>query len=195
MDTYKLQLKLFVDPSSTPELEAFVPVFHGFIRDKKLDGEVLVDVADYAHVHQGPGVVLIGHDCDYYTDLGGGRLGLLYNKKRGGPSDLGESLVEAFRRALRVCVLLEAEADPKARVRFGTDEALLRLTDRLRATNTANTFTALQPALEAGLARVYGEGFELMQEGSEKDPFTVRIKAKQRASASSLLERLGAPAT
>ena len=46
--------------------------------------ELLIDVANYAHVPKGPGVVLIGHGSDYFMDEGEGRLGLLYNRKRAG---------------------------------------------------------------------------------------------------------------
>ena len=45
----------------------------------------MIDVANYAHVPKGPGVALIGHGTDYFIDEGEGRLGLLYNRKRGAP--------------------------------------------------------------------------------------------------------------
>ncbi|HEV8246140.1 MAG TPA: hypothetical protein VGP93_10250, partial [Polyangiaceae bacterium] len=78
MESPKIQVKYFaVEPIA---LEHFVPVFHRFIRDHVLD-ELLIDVADYAHVHHGPGVVLVGHAADYYMDQGEGRLGLLYSRK------------------------------------------------------------------------------------------------------------------
>ena len=44
------------------ELEKLVPVFHQWIREKKIPDELLIDVADYAHVPQGPGVVLIDQE-------------------------------------------------------------------------------------------------------------------------------------
>src|SRR5688500_9263262 len=112
MEAYKLQLKLFADASSKPELEAFVPVFHGFIRDQQLAGEVLIDVADYAHVHQGPGIALIGHEADYFMDQGEGRLGVLYNRKRPPAGSLESSVAQAFGRALRAAALLEAQTEP-----------------------------------------------------------------------------------
>ncbi len=46
------------------DLSPAIDAFHRFIQRGKVEGLVL-DVADYRHVPQGPGVVLIGHDVDY----------------------------------------------------------------------------------------------------------------------------------
>src|SRR5688500_840119 len=84
MDAHKLQLKLFVSADSVAaiDVETFVTVYHRWIRDRVLS-EMVIDVASYTHVPDGPGVVLIGHAGDYFLDEGDGRLGLLYNRKRG----------------------------------------------------------------------------------------------------------------
>jgi hypothetical protein len=192
MEAHKLQLKFYLDTSSLPELHAFVPVLHGVIRDKKLGSEVLIDVVDYSHVHQGPGVVLIGHEADYYIDQGEGRLGLLYSKKRGGPGDLESSISDAFSHALTMCVILETAFETLKPLRFKTDEVLLRINDRLVAANGKEHFEQLAPAFKAGLQKVYGSGFELMQEGGPRELFTLRVKATGAARAAELQARLRA---
>jgi hypothetical protein len=192
MEAHKLQLKFYLDPSSLPELHAFVPVLHGVIRDKQLGAEVLIDVVDYAHVHQGPGVVLIGHEADYYIDQGEGRLGLLYSKKRGGPADLESSITDAFSHALTLCGILETAFQTLKPIHFKMDEALLRINDRLAASNGKEHFEQLAPAFKAGLQKVYGGGFELMQEGGPRELFTVRVKASGAAKAADLQARLRA---
>ena len=53
MDAPKLQVKLFSDNVDSSNLEKFIPVFHRWIRDHLLD-ELMIDVADYSHVHHGP---------------------------------------------------------------------------------------------------------------------------------------------
>jgi hypothetical protein len=63
---------LLTDPTVPVQLEPFIGTFHRFIQQGVLDG-LLVDVADYSHVPNGPGIVLIGHDVDYGLDLVGGR--------------------------------------------------------------------------------------------------------------------------
>jgi hypothetical protein len=193
MAAQKLQLKFFADAAASHDLHPFVLAFHGFIREKKLGTEVLIDVADYAHVHHGPGIVLIGHEGDYSMDTGEGRLGLLYNRKRGGPPDLSAAIVDAARHALRACSLLEADGGAKAPIRFATNELLLRINDRLLASNMNENFSELRGELESAFKAIYGAGVELSHEGGPKDPFSVRVKAPERASVSALLEKLGGP--
>jgi hypothetical protein len=184
----KIQLKLYAEPAPDFELSRVVPVFHGFIREQKLD-DVLIDVADYAHVHQGPGVVLIAHASDYYFDLGEGRAGLLFSRKRAGPSDPEARLVDAFRCALQACKLLEQE--PGLGLRFGTNEARLSLLDRLETPSSDASLDAIFPVLSRALAEVYGElPFELRREGSEKEPFALRIRVLGAPPIEALLSRL-----
>lgn len=62
MDPHKLQLKIFfaADVAQGLALDPFIPVFHRWIEERTLP-ELVIDVANYAHVPEGPGVVLIGH--------------------------------------------------------------------------------------------------------------------------------------
>ena len=60
----RTQVKFFLSNADAVDLAAFAPVFQRWIQQKSLEGQ-LVDVADYRHVFEGPGVVLIGHDSDY----------------------------------------------------------------------------------------------------------------------------------
>jgi hypothetical protein len=190
MQLQRLQLKLYADVlASEFDLTRVVPLFHTFIRDGLIDDELLIDVADYSHVHQGPGIALIGHASDYYLDLGEGRPGLLYSRKREGPEQPEARLRDAFRRALSACRLLEADAT--LGLRFKTDEALLVVLDRLEAANDDASFGALGRVLEPTLRAVYGDiPHEIAREGSIKEPLTVRIRARGAPDVSALLARV-----
>jgi hypothetical protein len=121
MKAHKLQLKLYLRPESAKSVkpEAFVPVFHRFIKDRVLP-ELTIDVANYDHVPHGPGVVLIGHGSDYFMDEGEGRLGLLHNRKRAGLGE-AERLSDLARRTLHVASLLEKEPSLAGKLKFATD--------------------------------------------------------------------------
>src|SRR5690242_1533287 len=150
MQANRIQAKFFA--SKFPEPGALIPVFHTWIREKKLD-ELAIDVADYEHVHEGPGVVLVGHAFDYYWDLGEGRPGLLYMRKRDAPAP-ETRLTDAVRRALVGCRLLEQDAG----LAFQTGELLVRLPDRLRAPADDAGFAALRAELEPIVAKLYAGG-------------------------------------
>jgi len=192
MDAHKLQLKIFAEEGAALELETFIPIFHGWIKNQLLN-ELMIDVANYAHVPQGPGVVLIGHGSDYFVDQGEGRLGLLYNRKRMAPEP-GARLTDAFSRALHAALLLEKEPALAGKLRFGTKEWLLRINDRLGAPNNDGTFAAVKPELETFCRRLFeGGSFELGRVGTARQPFAVRIRSAGAPSLAALLERLGGP--
>jgi hypothetical protein len=184
MQSPKIQVKYFTQEAV--ELDHFVPVFHKWIREKVLD-ELVIDVADYAHVHHGPGIVLIGHAADYFMDQGEGRLGLLYSRKRD-PASAEERVHDAFKRVLNGCRLLEQE--PGLGVRFRTDEVLVRLPDRLTAPNTEEGFAALKSALEPIMTKLYGDSARIEKIGDKGAPLSARIQAQSPAPISDLLGRL-----
>jgi hypothetical protein len=172
MQATKFQVKLYTSAGEI-ELEKLVPVFHEWIRAKKIPDELLIDVADYAHVPQGPGVVLIGHQSDYYLDVADNRPGLLYSRKRGFEGDFQAGVDDAFRRALQSCRLLEEESS--LGFEFATDEVLFRVQDRLNAPNQNATYDTYKPALEQAASAFFGGTPSLERLGSESEPFAVRI--------------------
>ena len=100
----------------------------------------------------GPGVLLIGHEADRSLDLGEGRPGVLYQRKRDGEGTLEDRFAAAIEAADTLAD--DVEGDPAADgVRFGRDEILIRVNDRLSAPNDDATLEALRPAIEAALAR------------------------------------------
>jgi hypothetical protein len=189
MDAHKLQLKIYLTSDSAKAVapDAFVPVFHRWIKDRVLP-ELTIDVANYEHVPKGPGVVLIGHGSDYFMDEGEGRLGLLHNRKRAGLGP-GDRLADLARRTLHVASLLEK--DLAGKVKFATGELLFKVNDRLAATNTDATFAALKGEIEALAKQLYAGPVELARVGGPKDLFTVRIKGPANVTLAQLLDRAG----
>lgn len=196
-ETTKLDLKVFAAEGSSVEPDEMIPVFHRWIQTRYLD-DLLIDVADYCHVPEGPGVILVGHDAQYAFDLGDGRPGLLYSRRREthasleGPETLEDRLASVFRSALAACRKLESESALAGRLRFRGDEMVLRVNDRLRAPNTDAAAETLRPALEALLRRLYpGVSFEIEREGEPRDLLTLRIRARRSVPVAMLLSRLG----
>lgn len=193
MRSNKLQIKFYIEQNGTAlELEPFVPVFHDWIKRDAL-GELLIDVVDYAHVHRGPGVVLIGHGSDYFIDAADGRPGLLYTRKREAPSDPAERLQDAFKRALTACRLLEQEPALAGHIRFSTAEVVVRVLDRLTTSNDDASFVALKRELEPVLTKLYaGSKVEFERAGSSKELLTARVRASSSPDLETLVGRAAA---
>lgn len=151
MDAQHIQIKVFADDAGKVRLTDFIPVFHKWIREKVSD-ELLIDVADYAHVPGGPGVLLIGHEANYSYDVGPtNRPGLLYRRKTKASGSNTERIVDALQHAFRACERLEA--DGVAGLRFSTKQIELVINDRLLAPNNDATAAELKKEFEAAWKR------------------------------------------
>lgn len=190
MRVQRIGLKYYVEDAAAVDLPALIPVFHRWIQQHSVPG-LLIDVADYKHVHEGPGVVLVGDECEYRMDLGEGRPGLCYVRKR----DTGDDLQEALRRSLAAllpaCVKLEHEP-AFGGTRFVTGEVLVSILDRLSAANAPEALDAVQTDIQAVLAPLYGSG-ELELERVDEDPrecCAVRVKSREAPALTELIARL-----
>lgn len=189
MKSEKLQIKFFAKPNPAFDVEAIVPVFHRFIREHAFD-ELMIDVADYKHVKNGPGIALVGDANDYFLDEGEGRAGLLFSRKRHGAGPEGR-LREGLARALKACSLLEAAPELGGKLTFATDEILIRLPDRLNAPNDDQTFAEVQSEVAAQLEKLYGAGSSIERGPAAPEALSLRVKAKSAPSLADLLSKLG----
>lgn len=177
MHVERLQLKLYVASTSFPSALQTTGIFQGWIRDKRLGEEMLIDVADYAHVHHGPGIMLIGHQADYALDESEGRTGLLYSRKRDFGGEFPEQLGEALRRLKTAAEALQAEAALPAPLTFANDELLVRVNDRLHWRNDDASAERLIPEIRRGIAtwwQVSEDSVEVKREGEPRQLLTLR---------------------
>ena len=180
------------DSAASLDLHPFIGIFHRFIQQGTVPG-LLIDVADYAHVPDGPGVMLIGHDVDYGIDQSGGRAGLLTTRKRCADLPLPEVLRDTLQRALQTVTALEAE--DATDLRFGTASVTLQFIDRLATPNTDEAFESVRGEIAAVADRLYGPGNARIEREHADDSrrvLTVRVEADEAADASALVERLAA---
>ena len=184
----RTQVKFFLEQPAGVDLAAFTPVFQRWIQQKALEGQ-LIDVADYRHVFEGPGVVLIGHDSDYSIESRAGRVGLLYTRKRQPDADLQAQLRASLRLALTACQLLESESSFQPRLKFRADEIEIRFPDRLQLPNQPESFALVRDDLRAVLDELYGEegAYALPVRQDQRYLFTVGVHADAETSINKLL--------
>lgn len=151
----RLTVKFFVQDPAVVYLPQLIPVFHRWIQTQAVAG-LLLDVVDYKHVHQGPGVLLIGHEVDYALDMEDGRPGLLLRRKRQNTSvPLTEQLLTALQWATQARQVLEQEPLLAEPWYFRPDEVEVTFPDRLHAPNTDETWETYRPAVAAALQITY----------------------------------------
>ena len=190
MQLDRVGIKVFCRDGGDLPLTAFIPVFHRWIQTGAVEG-LLIDVADYSHMHGGPGVVLVADEGIYGIDETGSARGLVYYARRLGAQDLAGCLVLVARRVLHACALLEREPEFAGRLRFGTGELHVFANDRLLAPNHEETRHLFEPSLRALLARLYpAASCRLEREPDPRERFALRVSGPDDAPVATLLERL-----
>ncbi|MEO1286408.1 MAG: hypothetical protein AAFV93_01465 [Chloroflexota bacterium] len=130
----RLSVKLFVKNPEVVEAEALVPVFQRWIQEKAIENELLIDVADYKHVHHGPGIMLIAHEGDYAYQANDGQVGLSYTLKQHDTATMDETLALALARLNKAAELLHAEESLNG-IQFALDTLQVTILDRLNYPN------------------------------------------------------------
>lgn len=155
-----IQVKLFAETPTPIRLGDAILVFHRWIQSRALPG-LFIDVADYAHVPAGPGVVLIGHEANVSLDESQNRLGLLYNRKAPLDGDAAGNLAAVHQSALDAAARLEAEPEFKGKLSFPGNEVQVIFNDRLLYPNTEETWGRVSSDLAAFFTRILGEVYTL----------------------------------
>jgi len=188
----RVSVKFFANPQpgAALDLAPYIGLFHQFIQEKSVEG-LLIDVADYTHVPDGPGILLVGHDVDYGIDLAGGRAGLLTVRKRIEGSSFAEALRDTLVKSTgAIAAIHGSDVD---QLQFATDALEIQCRDRLALPNTAGGFDAASAALAPLLAEAFGDAkTDITNDAADdaRSPLTLRVVAQSPPDAVALLANL-----
>ena len=139
MDLQRLEIKFYIENEESISPDDAFRIFNAWI--PVISDEVLVDVADYSHVPNGPYTLLVGHDHNYALDNTDCQLGLYCASKHADGIDPSAQISSVIAKTLQACQRLESES----RVHFRGNELSLIINDRLNAPNTESTATNVEP--------------------------------------------------
>jgi hypothetical protein len=189
MDLQKINVKFFTVEREPVPLTAFIDIFHSWIQ--ATDG-LYHDVADYSHMKNGPGIVLVAHDANVHIDETGGRRGLLYNQKIPLPGSNQEKLCVVLRAALENCRKLEHEPAVRTKLKFSGDEVLISINDRLLVPNTIESFQLVKPDVEAVAAQLFNRAsFALRYKEDSRRRFSIAVRTFESFDVDGLIANIG----
>ena len=173
MELQRIGIKLFADSPAPVPVRDFIPVFHSWIQKQAIEHHLLIDVHNYSHIHNGPGILLVAQEGNFSIDMADGRMGLLYYQKKS-----GNDFTSVLKTALSACKLLESDPAFGGRLRFRRDEMWIISNDRLLAPNNDPTFEELKPSIAAALKLVLPEGkFKYMRSSiNPKDRLAIHVQ-------------------
>lgn len=151
------------------DLEAFIPVFHEWIKAQDAP-DLLIDVANYVHVPNGPGLMLVGHEGDFGLEERNGRFSFKYTRKRGWQ---GETLAERVQETLQITQWGVQKLTTNSDIQVAQDHVEVTLLDRLTYPNTEDVWQTAQ----ADLATTFGNNLTRLSEDSRR-PLTISIQAQ-----------------
>ena len=164
-----IKFKLKNKPDFEPE--AVVAVFQRWIQEHAVEG-LLIDVVDYKHVQEGPGVILIADEGDYGYDLNNG-VGLRYTRKRFLQDNFLDTLRLTFRLAFIASQRLEDE-DALSEIEFDYASAEISFLDRKYYRNDADTLDQVNDELVGFLSELYGDEVTLSRTNDDsREAFSV----------------------
>src|SRR5262252_4283494 len=105
MEVYRAGVKFFIADPQSLRLRDLVPVFHAWIQKQSIPGHLLIDVHDYSHIQGGPGILLVGHEGNFSTEMGEGIPGLVYFRKQPAGS-FEETLRASLKAVLQAAALI-----------------------------------------------------------------------------------------
>lgn len=186
-------VKFFAQPETDVDDTRFIDIFHEWIRYQKLPG-VLLDVADYRHVPEGPGIMLITHEINFAMDYGEGHFGLLAQQKIAQGATHQERLVALVRATATFGALLESDPRLDGRLQLAGGAFHYMSNDRLLLPNTAEAFASIKSDLEAAAAVIYpGQAVSITRlDNDPRDRLTVLVEAEP-VGIQAVAEAVGAP--
>ncbi|MBX2821593.1 MAG: hypothetical protein KTR29_17985 [Rhodothermaceae bacterium] len=147
----RIQIKLYTKNNSALSKDVLIDRFHSWIQHDLLD-EIPIDVADYSHVVDGPGILLITHEADYAFDEVGGA-GLRYVRKKEMPGSLEFAITQGFLQVVKAARLLEQ--DTAGTVSFDLARVEITILDRRLYPNSSATTDSVQPVVTGLFSTIF----------------------------------------
>ena len=175
----RLSFKIDLGPAEEYNTDAWVAAFHELVAEQRLDG-LSIDVTDYRHVKNGPGVLLIGLEGDFGIETIDGCAGLKYTRKRALPNSLIDALLLVYRQLIEVCHVLRSDAPNSVHILDTHSRIELQFLDRLSYPGAPNENTQrLLRKIYSFFASIYGDSeVDVRLVGvDERRPLTIRVDA------------------
>ncbi len=177
MDMLKgIDVKVFATEGDAISPYDFVAVLQRWIREHTVPG-VLIDVADYSHIPNGPGVILVGHEGNTSIDYGEGRLGLLYRYKNCAEDTNAGRIETAVNAALNAAKTLQDEPEFQGRLSFDTTTVDVIANDRLQAPSTDEAYSEFSAAVTEATGKVFSSPSIDRKQGDARERLTATVSS------------------
>ncbi len=190
LDLQKICVKVLTDAPPAPNLDPFIAIF-GRWRTETDHPAQWLDLADYAHMPRGPGIMLVGRNANLSFDLGSAAPGIIYTCKRGLEGAPEARLRAVLRACFEMADRLVAEPEFPHEVQLLTGSLELSFNDRLETPNTPATDRLLRPVIECVLNSLFPSArCQILRHTDPAKLYGFSIQANGAPGLDTLLARL-----
>ena len=178
MELQKFGIKLFFKTNGGYPSKDFIPVFHNWIQTNSIPDHLLIDVIDYSHIQDGPGIMLIAHEGQISLDKENNSPGLLYLRTSKIEGDFQKRFKFAFATLINTAKLLQNNKIG-TNVAFETKAFRFIANDRLLAENNKYNQSIFSKTLNEILEKNYPDAKWVIEDYSEMDErlaFTIKFQ-------------------
>lgn len=187
-DLQRISVKLLCDAPGGVNIDPVIAIF-GRWRQELDDPADWVDLADYAHMPQGVGVLISGKHEAFSVDQTDPGIGLLFVGKSGFTGSDQERFVQAFRRALRHINRVIAEPEWPASIVPRAGDWLVTVNDRLAFPNTAETDARLGDAVAGAAKALFGDSVTLVRDEDPERRYAYRVTTANAPDLTGLADK------
>lgn len=191
-DLQRINAKLMADAGTNLNIDSILAIFGRWRQDKDHPSD-WVDLADYAHMAKGQGILLVGKQGNFSVDLTEPGPGILYVGKKDFQGPVTERILEAIRRCLALTVPFVAEPEYPADLRPQPGSWELTVNDRLDFPNTDETDQQLGASIKSALDTVFGSGsYTAEREPDPERRYAYAVRAEWPDGVEGLLQKVAA---
>ena len=177
MQLQKFGVKLFLNTNGSYESKDYIPVFHSWIQNNAVEDHLLIDVADYSHIQDGPGVMLVSHEGNFSFDKENQKLGIMYMRK----TEIGGDFIQRFNKVLTTTIEAAnrlSKNNINKEINFIRNSIRFIANDRRIAENTSDNQKLYQDEVRKALVELYPTcevEYEDISRKNERLAFTVNF--------------------
>ena len=178
MKLQKFGVKFFLKTRSSFDSKDFIPIFHNWIQNKIINDHLLIDVTDYSHIPDGPGIMLIAHEGYFSFDQENHKPGIMYMRKTNIDGDFTQRFVKVLAITIQAANHLRVNNINK-HIDFKKNSFRFIANDRRLAENTPENQNLYQVEVQKALAEVYSASeveYDNISIENERLAFTVHFK-------------------
>ena len=175
MNLEKFGIKIYLKENKNYSSRDYIPVFHGWIQEKAIPDHLLIDVADYSHISDGPGIMLIAHEGHFSLDQENNKPGMLYMRRAENIGSFKERFDRVFSMAVHGATLLEGGDNE---LEFSQNSFRFIANDRRLAENTNEYQDIFQKEIQGILENKFPNvswDIKDISSGNERLAFTVHF--------------------